>query len=160
MLALPALLACGFSAPLVRLGPASRITTAAVSMSDAGTNPLNGEPTTGLWDKMVFRGAGGALLFYLAEMREAFDGVDADADGYISADELGQLMRNVDSERSEEQIADMMAMIEQEQEIKKRDDEGAPLIFCEQWAKCMQDMVRKETTGSSQVGGGFKFPWS
>ena len=47
-----------------------------------------------------------------------------------------------------------------EQKIRKRDADGAALIFCEQWAKCMQDMVRKETTGSAKVGGDFKWPWS
>ena len=66
------------------------------------------------------------------------------------------LMKNVDSERTDDEIATMMARIEAEQEIKKRDADGSALIFCEQWAKCMQDMVKDKVGSKSSA---FKFPW-
>ena len=117
-----------------------------------------GEPE-GLWDKFIFR-KGGGMLFYLDEMKVAFNKVDADGDGYISAAELGALMDAVKSPRSEEEVAAMMKRIEAEQTIKRRDADGGALIYVEQWAKVMNDMSKEVYSGKKKSdGGGFKFPW-
>ena len=102
---------------------------------------------------------GGGMLFYLDEMKVAFERIDADGDGYISAAELGELMAAVDSPKTEEEVGAMMKRIEDEQTIKKRDAEGGSLIYVERWAKVMNDMTREVALGKKTESAGFKFPW-
>ena len=54
--------------------------------------------------------------------------------------------------------AAVMASIEQSQSIRKRDPDGAPLVYYEQWVKFMNDMVREKVRGS-KASGGFKWPF-
>jgi hypothetical protein len=42
------------------------------------------------------------------------------------------------------QVLAMIASIEKVQGIEKRDAEGGPLIFFQQWTKYMNDMAREE----------------
>ena len=147
------LLATGFT-PLPRLTVSNRAAIHSVTMQ---TGKDLGEPD-GLWDKFIFR-KGGGMLFYLDEMKVAFEKIDADGDGYISAAELGELMAAVDSPKTEEEVGAMMKRIEDEQTIKKRDAEGGSLIYVEQWAKVMNDMTREVALGKKTESAGFKFPW-
>ena len=158
-----ALLACGFSVQPAAPSAAPCRTDARtiVRLCDEGAarNPLTGEPLAGgLWAKMVFRGPGSAMMYYLDDMREMFEKVDSDGDGYINQSELNELMSIIEKPQTDE-AAGMMATIERELDITKRDVSGAPLIFAEQWAKTTVDMVRAEKEGAKKEGGGFKFPW-
>ena len=72
-------------------------------------------------------------------------------------DERAARVHNAGSERSDEEVAEMMTMIETNQEIRRRGPNGEPLVFCEQWAKAMVDMMRDEVRPKSKFE--LKLPW-
>jgi hypothetical protein len=115
---------------------------ATIMCAEPDTNPLTGEPLTGgLWAKMCFRGPGSALLYYLEDVKSLFAEVDEDGDGYIGAAELTTLMAKAGKESTNEEVAAMLSTVD----VRKRDSEGNALIFAEQWAKAMVDLVREQT---------------
>ena len=91
------------------------------------------------------------------EMKQKFALADVDSDGYISASQLGELMRAFEDDVSDEDAAEMIGSIESEQGIRKRMDSGEPLIFFEQWTKYVFDTTR--ATQQKKKGGGFKWPF-
>lgn len=103
----------------------------------------NGAPE-GLVSRMIWKGPGLALLFYIDEMREKFEKADTDGDGYLSTADAIELMKDCGDEFSEDQVMEMMATIEKVQGLEKRDAEGGPLIFFQQWTKYMNDFAREE----------------
>ena len=109
-----------------------------------------------LYAKMVDKGPGQALLFHINELRDEFKKVDADDDGYIGIDEMGTLLTNISD--TDHDAATAIASIEKEQGIQRKGEDGAPLVFFEQWAKFENDSIRDKLNGGKSEGG-FKFPW-
>lgn len=115
-----------------------------------------------LFESMMERGAGKALLYYFEELKEMYQeasGAKTNMEGMVKWQDpnmnvatLATLQARLgDGAPSAEEV---MAGIEKEQGIRYRDDAGEPMIFFEQWTKYLNDHIRLKSTGSSQIGGG------
>ena len=96
---------------------------------------FNGEPET-LYGKVMWKGAGLGLMFYMPDLKKAWSEVAGDERGYISVEDMAVLAANVGGPDSEEGVAKMCATIEKEQGIA---DNG---FFFQQWTKYMNDFAR------------------
>ena len=113
----------------------------------------------GLLDQMakaLEEAMGGMAAFaYKPTMIDAFEEVAGSSDGFITAEQLGELLTKCGDEMPEEETAKMFKGVDMDEDGK---------IDYAQYYKLMIDEARarrdKNMGKTKSEGGGFKFPWS